>query len=113
MNAAKSGTSAERLKQQRNLHRRMTKFCSEAMKWQMARSAFFVCENPQQSEAWKLPEFAWLFKTDRAYSGDTDMGQRNLRDPKDGFYYRKATKQCSNLQYVQRSLSSRCSGNLL
>ena len=94
VNAAKSGNSADRIKAERKRHRVMTKFCAEATKWQMHRGAFFLCENPQTSEAWKLPEFAWLFKHDNVYSWITDMCQRNLRDPETGLFYRKATRLC-------------------
>ena len=84
MNAAKSGTTAERIQAERKRHRRMTKVCSEAMKWQMHRGAFFVCEIPQNSEAWKLPEFAWLLKTGNVYYWITDVCQHNLRErPRD------------------------------
>ena len=98
----------EKILKVRRAHRKLTKFCSEVMKWQAARGAYFVCENPVQSEAWKLPEFSWLFSTTGVTTWVTDMCQYNLRDPVSGLYYRKATRLVSNVPSMESSMSDRC-----
>ena len=111
VNLAKGGERAERILLRRQAHRRMLKFCSDVMKWQDARGACFIAENPQQSQAWSLPEFRWLFNHNlypHIKSWITDMCQYNLRDPVTGFYYRKATRLVANVSDVSKHLSKRC-----
>ena len=112
MNGAKGETVRERIEAKRKRHRVLTRFCSELMKWQHAKGRFFLCENPRSSQAWKLPEFAWLFQETDIFTWTTDMCQYNLRDPKSQLFYRKATRLVSNVASVRDMLSDRCSGQV-
>ena len=55
------GKRTAKLLEKRRQQRRLIRFCSDVMKWQHARDGCFICENPQQSQAWDLPELQWLF----------------------------------------------------
>ena len=47
----------QRIVKRRREHRRMTHFLADVIAWQVARGGYFICENPQSSDSWKLPEF--------------------------------------------------------
>ena len=97
-----------RIEATRRAHRRLIRFIVDVIAWQVARGGHFLLENPECSDAWKLPELRAILNTPQYWTWITDMCQYNLVDPRTQLPMRKSTRLVSDCEEVYWETSHKC-----